>query len=322
MSEAPKLTERDKNKLTEQIKDTVVKNICTNIVDETTDDAYFVSGQLKQALGNKINEVLSSPENLSQISGTIFQSINASLRHGITGPLLLFSLLDNKTSYNEVKDLVTMIFNSVSSTDQKIDQFIKKLLTQLMNPPYNIWFKQTNKKMLTGGKTKNKTMRKRKYTKNGKRSKTYRKKHKGGAGLIRNLGITALADRARRSILFIGDGSFQLTAQEISTMIRHKLTPIIFLLNNDGYTIERVIHGRTQVYNDVQPWKYAELPKIFGDNVFTAAIETERELEQVLLDAKQHAHQLCFIELKLDREDCPDTLRKLGEACDAKNKGG
>ena len=132
----------------------------------------------------------------------------------------------------------------------------------------------------------------------------------------------ALADRARRSILFIGDGSFQLTAQEISTMIRHKLTPIIFLLNNDGYTIERVIHGRTQVYNDVQPWKYAELPKIFGDNVFTAAIETERELEQVLLDAKQHAHQLCFIELKLDREDCPDTLRKLGEACDAKNKGG
>ena len=40
-------------------------------------------------------------------------------------------------------------------------------------------------------------MRKRKYTKNGKRSKTYRKKHTGGAGLIRNLGITALADRAR-----------------------------------------------------------------------------------------------------------------------------
>lgn len=29
----------------------------------------------------------------------------------------------------------------------------------------------------------------------------------------------------RRTILFVGDGSFQLTAQELSTMIRHRLTP-------------------------------------------------------------------------------------------------
>lgn len=31
----------------------------------------------------------------------------------------------------------------------------------------------------------------------------------------------------RRTILFVGDGSFQLTAQEVSTMIRHKLNPIM-----------------------------------------------------------------------------------------------
>lgn len=31
----------------------------------------------------------------------------------------------------------------------------------------------------------------------------------------------------RRTILFVGDGSFQLTAQELSTMIRHNLTPIM-----------------------------------------------------------------------------------------------
>ncbi|KAF4779622.1 thiamine pyrophosphate enzyme [Colletotrichum scovillei] len=46
-----------------------------------------------------------------------------------------------------------------------------------------------------------------------------------------------------RTILFIGDGSFQMTVQEISTMIRHKLDVIIVLLNNDGYTIERYMHG-------------------------------------------------------------------------------
>lgn len=31
----------------------------------------------------------------------------------------------------------------------------------------------------------------------------------------------------RRTILFVGDGSFQLTAQELSTMIRRKLKPIM-----------------------------------------------------------------------------------------------
>ncbi len=134
------------------------------------------------------------------------------------------------------------------------------------------------------------------------------------------LGAT-LADRKRRSILFVGDGSFQLTAQEVSTILRHKLTPIIFLLNNDGYTIERVIHGMKMPYNDVQPWDYAALPKVFGDNVVSMVVETELELEEALADCKKNRDKLCFIELKMIREDCPETLRKLGEACDKKNKG-
>jgi TPP-dependent 2-oxoacid decarboxylase len=131
----------------------------------------------------------------------------------------------------------------------------------------------------------------------------------------------ALADRTRRAILFVGDGSFQLTAQEVSTMVRHKLTPIIFLLNNDGYTIERVIHGRTQAYNDVHAWDYAAFSQVFGGDVLTRVVETEVELEKALLETTSHQDKLCFIELKLTRDDCPENLRKLGEACDAKNKG-
>ena len=131
----------------------------------------------------------------------------------------------------------------------------------------------------------------------------------------------ALADRSRRALLFVGDGSFQLTAQEVSTMVRHKLTPVIFLLNNDGYTIERVIHGRTQAYNDVHAWDYAAFSQVFGGNVRTLVVKTELELEKALSDANVHRDALCFIELKLTRDDCPENLRKLGEACDAKNKG-
>src|SRR5699024_4508157 len=72
-----------------------------------------------------------------------------------------------------------------------------------------------------------------------------------------------LADTSRRNILLIGDGSFQLTAQELSTMLSQKIKPIIFLINNDGYTVERAIHGENQAYNDIPMWDYQKLAKVF-----------------------------------------------------------
>ena len=60
-----------------------------------------------------------------------------------------------------------------------------------------------------------------------------------------------MADTTRRNILLIGDGSLQLTVQGLSTMIRNQLKPIIFVINNDGYTVERLIHGMKAPYNDI-----------------------------------------------------------------------
>ncbi|KAF3225634.1 Pyruvate decarboxylase 1 [Orbilia oligospora] len=71
---------------------------------------------------------------------------------------------------------------------------------------------------------------------------------------------------SRRVILFVGDGSFQLTGTEVSTMIRHGLKPIIVLINNDGYTTERIAHGPEMGYNDIQPWKYRKFLRAFGAN--------------------------------------------------------
>ena len=56
----------------------------------------------------------------------------------------------------------------------------------------------------------------------------------------------------------------QVTVQEISTMIRNNLDPIIFIINNDGYTIERLIHGLTRKYNDIQQWQYCKTLEFFG----------------------------------------------------------
>lgn len=55
----------------------------------------------------------------------------------------------------------------------------------------------------------------------------------------------------RHHLLLVGDGSFQLTAQELSTILRHDHKPVIFLINNGGHTIERGYLGRIEHYNDI-----------------------------------------------------------------------
>lgn len=121
------------------------------------------------------------------------------------------------------------------------------------------------------------------------------------------------AAQNRRQILFIGDGSFQLTAQELSTILNRGLKPIIFLLNNRGYTIERYILGADAAYNDVANWQYLQLPKVFAPNVevFTASVATEDELIQALATAEKSPHA-CFIELHLDPMDAPAFLKYFG----------
>ena len=48
--------------------------------------------------------------------------------------------------------------------------------------------------------------------------------------------------------------SRQLTVQELSTIMRLGLKPIISVLNNNGYTTERFLHGPTGSFNDIVNW--------------------------------------------------------------------
>ncbi|MBE9167746.1 alpha-keto acid decarboxylase family protein [Pleurocapsales cyanobacterium LEGE 06147] len=139
----------------------------------------------------------------------------------------------------------------------------------------------------------------------------------------------ALAAPQRRPIVFVGDGAFQMTCQELSSIIKHQLNPIIFLINNEGYAIERAIHDG--VYNDIQPWQYHLLPQVFSkrklgepnqvpsfkSDVWSCQVETEGELEQALEKAKMNQDSLLFIEVKLDRYDCSVGVQRLGKALKA-----
>ncbi|MUV38847.1 Indolepyruvate decarboxylase [Lentibacillus sp. JNUCC-1] len=124
-----------------------------------------------------------------------------------------------------------------------------------------------------------------------------------------------LADMSRRNILLIGDGSFQLTAQELSTMLSQKIKPIIFLINNDGYTVERAIHGENQPYNDIPMWDYKKLPEVFSPQgkSLTFKVKTETELEEALTAAENNHESLTFIEVVMHRDDKPDLLAQLSK---------
>ncbi len=133
-----------------------------------------------------------------------------------------------------------------------------------------------------------------------------------------------IAAPKRQSVLFIGDGSFQLTAQEISTILRHHLNPIIFLLNNNGYTIERLIHGPDMPYNDIATWNYTEFPKMFKGKVHTLRIKTRKELDNITKQMKSgqlNKNQFVLIEVMLEKFDAPATLVNIARALDKENLG-
>ena len=119
-----------------------------------------------------------------------------------------------------------------------------------------------------------------------------------------------IAAQNRQLILFIGDGSFQVTCQDLSTMVRNHLRPVIFLINNDGYTIERVISDHP--YNDIQPWKYHKLVEVFGGGL-GLDVRTEGELEDALA-VTATAEGLVFIEVHFGKLDCPESLRSAGRS--------
>jgi pyruvate decarboxylase len=128
-----------------------------------------------------------------------------------------------------------------------------------------------------------------------------------------------MARPERRVIACIGDGSFQMTAQEVSTMIRYGLKPIIFVMNNCGYTIEVEIHDGP--YNVINHWNYADLVKAFNaadGKGWGCRVATEGEAEDAIKKALSH-DGLSLIEVMLDKDDCSKDLLEWGARVAANN---
>jgi indolepyruvate decarboxylase len=120
-----------------------------------------------------------------------------------------------------------------------------------------------------------------------------------------------LANPILRPIVIVGDGAFQMTGMEVSTISRFALNPVIIVLNNNGYGTERpMVDGP---FNDVLPWSYYRIPEVIGHGK-GFVIETEGQLEEVLSAAENiYSKELCILDVHLDIHDASPALQRLTE---------
>ncbi|MFZ1178507.1 MAG: alpha-keto acid decarboxylase family protein [Mycobacterium sp.] len=116
----------------------------------------------------------------------------------------------------------------------------------------------------------------------------------------------------RRTVLLIGDGAAQLTVQELGNFSREGLSPVIVVVNNDGYTVERAIHGETAPYNDIVSWRWTDIPNALGVAQHMAfRVQTYGELDDALTAAAEHRDCMVLVEVVLPRLEIPSLLVEL-----------
>ena len=119
-----------------------------------------------------------------------------------------------------------------------------------------------------------------------------------------------LASPALRPLVLVGDGAFQMTGVELATAVRYGLNPIVIVLNNRGYGTERQMQEGS--YNDILNWNYHRLPDLLGAGR-GFLVETEEQLEQALLTARDHTESYSLLDVHLDPMDRSPALERLTE---------
>jgi indolepyruvate decarboxylase len=84
------------------------------------------------------------------------------------------------------------------------------------------------------------------------------------------------------------------------------------VVNNDGYTVERAIHGKTAPYNDIVGWRWTDIPGTLGvaDHLVFRA-QTYGELDDALTAAAENKDRMVFVEVVLPRLEIPRLLGQL-----------
>lgn len=131
-----------------------------------------------------------------------------------------------------------------------------------------------------------------------------------------------LANLDRRAVLTTGEGSLQLTIQDFGLALKEHLNPVLFIIQNTGYTVERVIHGMNEPYNDVPKYRYDLVAPTFGasDNQYDfIEVSTEEELIAAMKKADKETDKMVIIQANMGMKDAPTQLIKTGIRFEAQN---
>jgi TPP-dependent 2-oxoacid decarboxylase len=128
-----------------------------------------------------------------------------------------------------------------------------------------------------------------------------------------------LASPGRRGVLLIGDGAAQMTVQELSSVLRSGITATVVIVDNDGYTVERAIHGPDEPYNDIAGWDWTLLPALFAPErtSHTHVVENVGQLTDAMADSTPGT--LTLIHAIVPRMDVPELLSEIARAASRAN---
>lgn len=128
-----------------------------------------------------------------------------------------------------------------------------------------------------------------------------------GFGIPAAIGVQT-GNRKLRPLVLVGDGAFQMTSLELSTAIRHKLNPIVVVLNNKGYTTERFLQEGP--FNDILNWDYHRMPDLLGGG-WGFEVQTMGDLRQSMQAALAHQDAFSVLNVHLDSLDVSPALKRL-----------
>ncbi|CAI9086636.1 preprotein translocase subunit Tim44 [Candidatus Methylacidiphilum fumarolicum] len=120
----------------------------------------------------------------------------------------------------------------------------------------------------------------------------------------------ALAKPHLIPFVICGDGAFQMTGIELSTTCRYKLHPIILLLNNSGYSTERIFLDGP--FNDLVNWNYSKITELLGCGR-SCVVKTNRELKKAIERAIVNRDSFWLIEVVIDAADRSMALRRMAQ---------
>jgi indolepyruvate decarboxylase len=113
-----------------------------------------------------------------------------------------------------------------------------------------------------------------------------------------------------RCVVIVGDGAFQMTGMELSSIVRYGMNPIVIVLDNKGYGTERFLHEGD--FNNIHPWNYSKLPEVFGGG-HGCEVRTEGEFDAALTTALTDTSQMHLIQVHVGIDDVSRCLRRLAE---------